>query len=47
MEIRQCVGVLLDAHCSGDIRTSRALEPLYDPTIPSSAMASIKRAARP
>ena len=32
---------------SGEIKISRAWEPAYGPTIPSSAMKSISRAARP
>src|SRR5262249_33745499 len=39
--------VLIAAHCSGVYSTSRALEPLYAPTMPSSAMKSTSRAARP
>jgi hypothetical protein len=35
------------AHCSGVYSTSRALLPLYAPTMPSSAMKSINRAALP
>ena len=36
-----------DSQSSSEIRTSRACEPLYWPTMPSSAMKSISRAARP
>src|SRR5262245_16520315 len=38
---------LSSCHSSGVYSTSRALAPLYAPTMPSSAMKSMSRAARP